>query len=250
MIIYMTDARSSKTISTSNTAGPHAILVPGYWLTGWAWNDVEPGLREAGITAHPVTLPGLDGSSTEGLTLVDHIEAVLGLLEHMEGDVVLVGHSGGGAVVQGVIDRCPERVARVIYVDSGPLVNGVSLRPGATDDVPLPSWNQLEIENCSIEGIDEAALATFRERAVAQPGGVASSPIQLVNDARLDVPATVICTSIPSDMLRQMIEAGQIPSELPTVRDVRYIDLPTGHWPMFSRPAELANLLSSEIMGP
>ncbi|MNW64125.1 hypothetical protein D3C74_423800 [compost metagenome] len=58
--------------------------------------------------------------------------------------------------------------------------------------------------------------------------------------ARLDVPATVICTSLPSEVLRQMAHPGPpLHTELGEL-DVTYVDLPTGHWPMFSRPADLA----------
>lgn len=228
--------------------GPHAVLVPGYWLGGWAWRDVEPGLRAAGITPHAVTLPGLDGGGGEGLTLDDHVEAVLDLVDNLEGGIVLVGHSGGGAVVQGAVDRCPQRIGRVVYVDAGPLLDGTCLHPGAIDDLPLPSWDELAASGLSLEGIDDDALASWRDRAVDQPGGVAGSPTRLHDDARFDVPATVVCTSLPSALLQQMIAAGQMPSELASVRDVRCIDLPTGHWPMFSRPAELAELLCHEIL--
>lgn len=114
----------------SESRGPtHAVLVPGFWLGGWAWREVEPPLQGAGIVTHPVTLPGLDGRGTEGVTLEDQIDAVSQLLGGLDGEVVLVGHSGGGAVVQGVIDRRPKRVRRVIYVDSGPLRDGVALMP-------------------------------------------------------------------------------------------------------------------------
>ena len=43
-----------------------------------------------------------------------------------------------------------------------------------------------------------------------------------------------------------MIEQGQMPSELPQILDVAYIDLPTGHWPMFSRPDDLAEIIAGE----
>jgi pimeloyl-ACP methyl ester carboxylesterase len=147
-----------------------------------------------------------------------------------------------------VLDRDPGRFGRVIYVDAGPLRDGMALRPDATDDLPLPSWDELRAEQSSTEGMDDEALATFRARAVAHPRGVAASPIHLHHEARLDVPVTVICTSLPSAVLGQMIEAGQMPTELPSVRDVRFVDLPTGHWPMFSRPADLADLLAAEIL--
>jgi pimeloyl-ACP methyl ester carboxylesterase len=246
----MTDTPTSPPTSATEPTRAHAVLVPGFWLGGWAWQDVEPGLRAAGITPHAVTLPGLDGSPHEGLTLDDHVDAVLGLVEGLDGDVVLVGHSGGGIVVQCVADRSPARFRRVIYVDTGPLLDGMALRPDATDDLPLPSWDELEAEQSSTEGMDDEALATFRARAVAHPGGVAASPIHLHDEARLDVPTTVVCTSLPSAVLGQMIEAGQMPSELPSLRDVRFVDLPTGHWPMFSRPAELADVLRDEILTP
>jgi pimeloyl-ACP methyl ester carboxylesterase len=67
-----------------------------------------------------------------------------------------------------------------------------------------------------------------------------------VRDARrLTVPVTVICASLPSTVLRQLMAGGQIPTELPDYDDVEYVDLPTGHWPMFSRPADLAALIAT-----
>lgn len=235
-------------VPTEPPPSVHAVLVPGYWLGGWAWHDVEPPLRAAGIVTHPVTLPGLDGGDPAGITLEDHIDAVSALIDALDGEVVLVGHSGGGAVVQGVIDRRPERVRRVIYVDSGPLLEGVALMPDAVADVPLPAWAELAEQNSSIEGMSDAALERFRRRAVDQPVGVVRSKTRLENERRHDVPASVICTSVDSETLARMIGTGDIPSELHSVRDVRFVDLPTGHWPMFSRAADLAAVLEEEIL--
>lgn len=225
----------------------HALLVPGFWLGGWAWEKVEPPLNLAGITTHPVTLPGLDGRNADGITLGNHIDYVIGLINDLEGDVVLVGHSGGAAVVQGVIDREPKRVSRIIYIDSGPLLNGIALMPDATIDVALPTWDELAAQNSSIDGIDDEALNRFRQQAVDEPAGVARSKIRVTDQRRHEVPASVICTSIDSETLVQMIESGDIPSELGAVQDVQFIDLPTGHWPMFSRPEDLAAILCIEI---
>ena len=68
---------------------------------------------------------------------------------------------------------------------------------------------------------------------------------ELTNDARLDVPSTVICTGVP-------VRAGTRPAAeegyawlagLPELRDVTWVDLPTSHWPMWSRPQELAEII-------
>jgi hypothetical protein len=37
--------------------------------------------------------------------------------------------------------------------------------------------------------------------------------------------------------------------ELAKIRDVDFIDLPTGHWPQFTRPQELARAILARI-GP
>ncbi|MCL3861673.1 alpha/beta fold hydrolase [Actinotalea sp. K2] len=228
----------------------HVVLVPGFWLGAWAWDDVLPGLRAAGLVPHPVTLPGL-GSPAEdrsGLTLEDHVEAVTALVDDLDGDVVLVGHSGGAVVVQSVVDRHPERVRRVVYVDSGPLRDGVALQPGVQSDgpdLPLPTWEELEAEGNSIEGLGPEDRATLRDRAVPHPSGVAGSPVLLGDPRRLQVPVTLICTSIPAALLHELVAAGQIPAELPDLHDVTSVDLPTGHWPMFSRPADLAAAIAA-----
>ena len=237
---------------SSGTAGlpgdMHAVFVPGFWLGAWAWREVEPPLRAAGITTHPVTLPGLDGRGTAGVTLAQRIETVTELVDSLVGDVVLVGHSGGGAVVQGVIDRRPERVRRVVYVDSGPLRDGVALMPDAEADVPLPAWDELTAQGSSLEGMGDMALVAFRERGLPEPVGVVSAPVRVADERRNEVPASVVCTSFDAATLRDMIQSGALPSELGAVHDVRFVDLPTGHWPMFSRPIDLAAVLVEEIL--
>jgi pimeloyl-ACP methyl ester carboxylesterase len=125
------------------------ILVPGFWLDASSWEEVTPALEAAGHTTHPLTLPGLESVDARraGITLKDHIAAVVDVVDGLEGKVVLVGHSGGGAVIHGVADARPDRIARNIYVDSGPLGEGDVINnelPAKGDDVPLPPWDGFE----------------------------------------------------------------------------------------------------------
>lgn len=246
----MSNQRTERTV--------HVVLVPGFWLGGWAWDDVVPALREAALEPHAVTLPGLAGLDDDrtGITLDDHVRTVTELVDTLDGDVVLVGHSGAAAVIQGAVDRRPDRIRRAIYVDSGPVRDGVALReatdgqggPGdGSTDLPLPSWDELEAEGDSIVGLDDAALEQFRRRAVPQPIGVATTPLRLTDPRRLTVPVTVVCTSLTSQTLRQLVAAGQFPTELADIGDVDYVDLPTGHWPMFSRPSDLAAVIADAV---
>lgn len=248
----MTESTQQKSTESPSGGGPvHVVLVPGFWLGAWAWDDVVPHLEAAGLVPHPVTLPGLAPRDTAadraGVTREDHVAAVAGLVDGLDGDVVLVGHSGGGPVVQQVVDRDPGRVRRIVYVDTGPLVDGAALNPGLPGDaaeLPLPSWEELAEQGSSTEGLDDAALAAFRERAMPTPAGVARGAVHVSDPARFAVPATVVCSSIPSEVLAQLANPGPpLHTELGEIAELTYVDVPTGHWPMLSRPRELADAI-------
>src|SRR5690349_2509869 len=97
------------------------VLVHGAWHGGWCWWKVTPLLRAAGHEVYPVTLTGLGERAHLGTPQTDletHIEDVRGVLR-CEGlsDVVLVGHGYGGMVIAGIVDRVPERVRHLVYLD-------------------------------------------------------------------------------------------------------------------------------------
>lgn len=224
------------------------VLVPGYWLGGWAWDAVAERLREDGFVADPVTLPGLEpgahGPGEPSVTLDAHVASVVAAVHRADGRVVLVGHSGAGAVISGAADQAHEVIDDLVFVDSGPVADGVAQSPdlpAGVDAIALPSWSELEQQGSSIEGLDAEALELFRSRAVPHPAEVARQPIALSDDARHEVPVTVVCASYSADQIREMTDTGH-PwfEELARYRSVRLVDLPTGHWPMWSRPDDLA----------
>lgn len=227
------------------------ILVPGFWLDASSWSEVTPPLVAAGHRVHPLTLPGLEAADAPraGIGLRTHIDAVVAKIDSFAAPVVLVGHSGGGAIIHGAVDARPDRVVRAIYVDSGPLGEGGVINdelPDDGDEVPLPPWELFE--DADLADLDDELRAMFRARAIPQPRGVAQDQQRLHDERRYTVPATVIACEFPSSMLIQMIEAGHpFVAELARVRDVEYVDLPTGHWPQFTRPAELGAAIRDAV---
>ncbi|MEW1737419.1 alpha/beta hydrolase [Nocardia beijingensis] len=225
------------------------LLAPGFWLGAWAWDEVAPELRRRGDEVVALTLPGLDETDPDRLsaTLETQAQAVIDAVPQGE-TVVLVAHSGGAAPAYLAIDRAPELFRRAIYVDSAPLPNGFVINSAldiAAREWTLPPWPELEAAGNSLAGLDEAALARFRERAVPEPASVAAAPLRLSDsDARLAVPATVICSSMTADLVQKLRDNEEAPifAELARI-DAEYVDLPTGHWPMWSRPKELAELI-------
>ena len=227
------------------------ILVPGFWLDGSSWEAVTPPLVEAGHRVHPLTLPGLESADAPraGIGLRTHIDAVVAAVDALGAPVVLVGHSGGGAIIHGAVDARPDRVLRAVYVDSGPLGEGGVINdelPDEGDEVPLPPWELFDDED--LTDLDEGLRAMFRARAIPQPKGVAQDQQRLRDERRYNVPATVIACEFPSSMLIEMIAAGHpYVAELGRVSDVEYVDLPTGHWPQFTRPAELGAAILAAV---
>jgi len=232
----------------------HIVLIPGLWLDGSSWDEVVPALQQAGHRTHALTLPGMEakGADRSKITLRDQVEAVVAVIDSYDsvaGEVVLVGHSGGGAIAHAAVDARPTRVARVVYVDSLPLGDGGVINdafPAADGDVPLPDWSLFDEED--LIDLDDELRARFRERAIPAPVHVARDPQQLSDERRYQVPITVISCEFPSAMLREMIEQGDgYVQELAKVRDVDYIDLPTGHWPQFTRPKELGHAILANL---
>jgi pimeloyl-ACP methyl ester carboxylesterase len=227
------------------------ILIPGFWLDASSWQEVTPILEAAGHTVHPLTLPGLESVDADrsGIGLRDHIAAVVAVVDSLPGRPVLVGHSGGGAIAHGVADARPDRIARVVYVDAGPLAEGDSINdelPVEGDEMPLPPWELFTDED--LVDLDDTLRSAFRARAIPEPARVAIDEMVLSDARRYQVPITIIACEFPSALLKEWIaDESPYTRELAKVEHVDYVDLPTGHWPQFTKPVQLGQALVAAI---
>jgi len=223
---------------------PPIVLVPGFWLGAWAWDEVAAALRADGHDVTAVTLPGLDSADADRskITMSDHVEAICDAVRAAGSPVVLAVHSGAGAPGYGASDRVPELIAAMVYVDTGPAKGALDASFDAVEK-PMPSLEKLAADE-NLTGLSEAQLETFRRRAIPEPGAALREAATLTNDARLDVPSTVVCTGYTSAQYKDAVKEGQEwLGGLTELRDVTYVDLPTSHWPMWSRPRELAGII-------
>ncbi|WP_130175911.1 alpha/beta fold hydrolase [Cryobacterium sp. SO1] len=237
---------------TTTPSSPTLILIAGHWLGAWAWAEVLDHLNPSRAIA--MTLPGLDGDDPEraAKTLDDQAAAILDVIARLgeSGDQpsIIVAHSGANAPVSLVLDRHPERVHRVVWVDSGPVAPGSVYAPDLPEGVqelPLPPFDVLA-QQASLDGLSAEVLERFRARAVPEPGPVLRQSVELTNDARRTVPTTLICCSLPSAQVLELARAGHAMfAEVAKLEHLDVIDLPTGHWPMWSRPGDLAEAIQS-----
>jgi pimeloyl-ACP methyl ester carboxylesterase len=219
------------------------VLVPGFWLGGWAWDEVAGLLRADGHDVTALTLPGLESADANrtSITLSDHVDAISNAVRAAEAPAVLAVHSGTGFSGYAASDRVPEQIAAMVYVDTAP---GIGPLDPDFDGVEKPlSWEELAAEE-NLDGLSEEQLETFRQRAIPEPGGVLRDAVDLTNDARLDIPSTLICTGYTSEQYKDAAKEGYSwLGGLKEVRNITWVDLPTSHWPMWSRPQELADII-------
>ena len=231
------------------------LLIPGLWLDGASWEAVLPGLERAGHRAHPLTLPGMESRDADrsAITARDHVAAVVEAIDAIpDGKVVVVGHSAGSGIAWAAVDARPDRVARAILVGGFPSPDGGPLAdpfPAVNGEVPLPDF--ADFDEADLIGLDDAGRARFRERALPVPEQVTTGRQTLSDERRYDVPVTMVCPEYTSAMVREWVARGAGPlSELPKLKHVDYLDLPTGHWPQFTRPDDLATAIVSAIDFP
>jgi pimeloyl-ACP methyl ester carboxylesterase len=238
------------------------VLVPGFWLGAWVWEAVARELRSAGHEVHPVTLTGLGDRvhlATPEVDLETHTDDVINTIRYAGLErVILVAHSGGGMPVALAADRIPERLAHVVYLDSAPLPDGmcqldvhpaevrreIEERVDAEGDgwrLPPPPFADAGDEP-GLAGLSAADLALLRARCVPQPFATATGPLR--RSGRGTVPETLIaCTFAEADVRKMIADAHPMFGGFSG--PPRLVPLPTGHYPMLSRPADTVRALAS-----
>ncbi len=218
------------------------LLIAGLWLDGSAWDGVLPGLRVHGHRPVALFLPG-QGAPPVRASLDDQREAVLAAVDTAVGPVMVVGHSAAATLAWMAADARPDKVARVVLIGGFPEGDGqvyADIFPVVDGVVPFPGWTSFEGPDAA--DLDAQQRSAIAARAIPVPEGVVKGIVKLGSDRRYDVPVTLICPEFSVAQAEAWIEGGQVP-ELVRARQLDYVDIDSGHWPMFTRPAELVDLL-------
>ena len=226
------------------------ILIPGLWLDASSWDEVIPTLEKAGHRVHPLTLPGLGAPASESseIGIADWVEAATRALDALPGVAVVVGHSGGGNVAWGVADARPDRVNRVIFVDTVPLPSGESIGEFELVDgvVAFPGWDFFPDEDVS--DLDDATRARTAPLTRSVPARVPTDEMVLSDDARHRVPVTLLMGSLDQEAFEAVVDQwGPFADEYHAIDDAEVVKIGSGHWPQFSVPEKLGALINAAI---
>ncbi|MFM9127407.1 MAG: alpha/beta fold hydrolase [Solirubrobacterales bacterium] len=230
------------------------VLIHGSNHGGWCWERVVPLLEGAGHEVFAPSLPGMAeraGELTPEAGLSTHVDDVVELLDGEDlQDVTLVGHSYAGAVITGVAELRPERIARLVYLDAFTPGDGESVM----DMEPPASREAFErVVREQGDGWRVVAQEEYLER-----WGLTDPDDREWVWARLTDQPFLSCTekvSAPGNVARQLPRtfialtrprnAGLAPStERARSEGFEMLEIATGHDAMVTEPARLAEMLS------
>jgi pimeloyl-ACP methyl ester carboxylesterase len=220
------------------------LLIAGLWLDGSAWDNVAAQLEARGHRAVPVTLPG-QGDGNASATLADQVAGVVAAVDAATGKPMVVGHSAASSLAWLAADARPGEISKVAMIGGFPSSDAKayfdSSFPAQDGAMPFPGW--AEFEGPDSADLDDAAKRAFASAAIPVPEGVTRGVVTLADGRRYDVPVVLICPEFTPAQARKWIDQGEVP-ELAKSRNVSFLDIDSGHWPMISAPAELARLLA------
>jgi pimeloyl-ACP methyl ester carboxylesterase len=220
------------------------LLIGGLWLDGSAWDEVVPALTELGHHPVPLTLPG-QGDGSASATLDDQLAAVLAAVDSASEKPMVVGHSAACALAWLAADARPEQIAKIVLIggfasaDGEPYAPLFELKDGA---MPFPGWGPFDGPDSA--DLDEEARQRLASAAIPVPEGVAKGVVHLADDRRFDVPVVLVCPEFTPAQAQAWIDAGDVP-ELAKAKHLDFVDIDSGHWPMVTKPIELARLLAA-----
>ena len=232
------------------------VLVPGAWLGGWAWRKVTPPLIEKSSEVYPVTLTGMGDRihlTSDKVDLDTAIQDVLNVIRYNDlKEVVLVGHSFAGKVVAAVADRVPEKVGTLVYLDAFRPLKVKTPQGGFADEfpvegsvVPFPE-KILEYVGKDVQGPDREWLLA---KSTSLPVRYFRDPITLTGNIDSVRKAYIFCKDGGDDVDQMLKETGPF-KDYKIEGPYRVID--SGHWPMITKPRELAEdlLALSKVSRP
>ncbi len=214
-------------------------------MGAWAWRQVTPFLEKKGNHAYPVTLTGMGDRvhlASKDVGLETAIQDVLNTFTYNElDDVVLVGHSFAGKVAAAVADRAHDRVRKVIYLDAfrpeRVRTPQAGFDPSGEFGPPPPGAYGIPLTEGIVARIGPdvrgADLKRMMSLATPWPIKLAKDPITLSKNYDGMKEAYIFCT-LSGDPVDEIIAGKWGKLEGP------HKVIETGHWPMITKPEELA----------
>lgn len=94
------------------------IILHGWTKNLYKWNDFLKNLDKKSIEYEFPKIPGLTGSLDDIWNLDDYIKWLKKITDKQKDKVILIGHSNGGRIALAFTNLFPEKVEKLILIDS------------------------------------------------------------------------------------------------------------------------------------
>ena len=129
-------------------AGPAVVCIHGFCQSSAYWTPTLDRLAARGVRGLAPDLPGFGRSSGEPgpYTMSAMADAVVRVLDERGVERVrLVGSSMGGVVAQQLVLRHPDRVARLLLVATGAVMNDPAAGLAKSEEFRASTWNEATV---------------------------------------------------------------------------------------------------------
>jgi pimeloyl-ACP methyl ester carboxylesterase len=226
------------------------VLVHGGWHGAWCWERVVPFLTAAGHAVATPTLAGLGdrvAEATPDTSIGVHAADIAAAIRAAQRPVVLVAHSYAGAPAEVAAAQMPERLARIVHLDSFALDDGeavIDVFPPPIREAVLAQveatghgWKVDPLPPALLGLQDPHHVAAVMPRLTPQPLRTMTERVHVPGGAQ-DVPRTYVECLTGADTKPFGFYAARARER---GWDSRTID--TGHDVMITDPQALAGLL-------
>jgi pimeloyl-ACP methyl ester carboxylesterase len=233
--------------AVAQEAGRTYVLVHNGFAGGWVWADVAADLRSAGHTVHAPTLTGLGERAhlaTPEVDLDTHVQDIVGVFDCEEiSDVILVGSSSSAMVIAGVAERIPEKIGRLVYVDTIEPKDGQSWVDLMTPAVSAPL---LEVAEKFGEGWRVPRNDVPPPRWVAHPLKTVTQPLKVSNPDAAQLPRSYVhATAKPEGWFFGLGEVIDAYAAEVRASGADFHEIDSDHLPQLSKPREFAAILTT-----
>ncbi|MHA4847691.1 alpha/beta fold hydrolase [Flavitalea antarctica] len=244
---------------SAQTETPTFMLVHGGWHGAWCWNNVLPLLKEKGIKAFAIDLPG-HGSDKMPIATVsfdDYVNKVVESANSVHGQVILLGHSSGGTpIAQAAEKLSPEKVSSLVFLDAFMPQNGENVfsivdkcadKSGGSNggglagslivsgDQKSATLDLAKIKELLYHDCTEVDVSYAKANLGAQPMGTLLTPVTVTESSYGAITKYyILCTNAKD------LDKSKIATNMPCKKIYR---LASSHSPFFSMPDKLADIL-------
>jgi len=220
------------------------ILIPGAWSNKSIWNHLKLELSKLGIDSQALTLSGLEqNDKTKNVDLRNHVNDVVTFLNSQSANgTTLVGHSYSGFVASLAAEQIPDKVAGLIFIEAFLPENGKSLLEIAGLDVEEETkgiatnngiWQPpTKNEISSQPYLSKEHIDFLVSNMLGHPGKTVTDKAEIRGENLQKLPVSYIGGNLSEKVKNN-----------PNFSKIDFFKLDGGHWPMLTKPRELAEII-------